>query len=252
MVKNILIGITLLFTFVSADGQSQPLAHIIPISWTAETRLFSQDSNWEYFLAEDNEYIYLGLLIPPGKESQQMLMTGLTVWFGKKEAHKQAVGVRFPLGFPKEEVPNTAQELKTTFFNWKEKKEAISKSFSQLELINRNGKMDTILGPTSTVGGVMSNCLFEGGFWVYELAVPKKAFPQNIKDLKKHNVVIMTGALKRPRDLQGTDAVGFANSQLYRMGSNGKKERERISDYYYYSDFTSEVKRKIKKANLNF
>lgn len=230
---------------------AQPLAHIIPLSWTAETRLFSKSSKWEYFLGEDDEYIYLGMLIPPGKEAKQMLMTGMTVWVGKKAEHKRALGVRFPLGFPKEERPKTAQELKTTLFNWKEKEEGLEASFSQLELINKSGKMDTLLGSSTSPGGARGNLVFEKGYWVYELIVPKKAFDQKVKKLKKYNLVVMTGALSRPRDLQGTDAVGFANSYLYRMGSGGKKERERINDIFYYSDFTEEAKHKIKKADLD-
>lgn len=238
-------------TFFSNCMKAQPLAHVIPLSWTAETMLFSKSSKWEYFLGEDNDFIYLGMLIPPGKEAQQMLMTGMTVWIGKKEAHKNAIGVRFPLGFPDDERPETAQELKTMLFNWHEKEETVSASFTNMELINKSGKMDTLLGPASTVGGVGCHMVFEEGYWIYELILPKSIISEQTKEMKKQNVIVMTGALSRPRDLQGTDAVGFANSQLYRMGSGGKRQRERISDVFYFSDFTEEVKNKIKKVNLN-
>ncbi len=234
------------FTFLKA----QPLAQKIPFPWTLETTSFKK-SDWEHFLGEDRDYIYLGLLIPRGKESQQVLMTGLTLWLGKKAEHKKSMGFRFPLGLPTSEIPHTTQKLQSVLFNWDEKADRIVKTFQQMEIINSNGKGDTLIGPANRIGGYRTTFTKVGDYWVYELIIPKEGLPDYLENNQKIKLNLRSGALGRPKDLRGTDAVGFVNSRLYRMGSGGKKERDRLNNLFYYSDYTQEVKLKLKKIELD-
>ncbi|MEO0899915.1 MAG: hypothetical protein AAFY71_26110 [Bacteroidota bacterium] len=250
MKKVFVILIVGVFAVVS-NLYAQPLARKIPMSWTQETIRWKK-SDWEYFLGEDKDYVYVGLLLPESRELKQVLITGLTVWLGKKEGHKKSLGVRFPLGLPIDERPSTPQELRSILFDWTAREEAILKSFTSMEVINVNGNMDTLLGPADRVGGFRSSLVYEADYWILELIIPKNLVPKDVKELKKKGVFLESGTLSRPRNLRGTDAVGISNSSIYGPNYTTKSDKERLDTFFYYGDFTVPIRQKIKGVGFDF
>lgn len=72
--------------------------------WSDST-LFAQKDDLSYAVKNDDQYLYLFVMSATPNLGRQMVFRGMTVWFDPNGGSKKTLGVRFPLGMGRGEMP---------------------------------------------------------------------------------------------------------------------------------------------------
>jgi hypothetical protein len=127
-----------------------------------------RDKNATVGLSNDGNFLYLCLFSSQESTLRQAMMTGFTVWFDAEGGKQKRLGIRFPVGMQREDIP--MRDMTT-----------IQDTAVQKKLIDASLKEVEIIGPAKKEVATAANFLDQGievdvgqiqGKFAYELKIP--------------------------------------------------------------------------------
>lgn len=153
-------------------------------------------------LLNDESYVYIRLVSRNSDINRQVMMSGLTIWFGPEGGKKKEIGIRYPLGPEKMAMPMMERDRME---DQEERKEMFKRTMNEMEILSRDEKYRVALTGADTLGiGVKAG--FSQGMIVYELKVSLN------KDVDHpYGIGINTTALTTGKSVESIN-IGFETS----------------------------------------
>ncbi len=207
-------------------------------------------TGWHYFIGQDHQFIYLGILIPNRKDQDLIGMTGLTLWWGGRPEQKKSKGIAYPLGLPIEQQPNDPRYLDAILFDgainlWEQIQLDTQRLYVQGKKPIDNPGFWQAKGLQAALGRTVK------GEWVYEAQVPLSLLEQPQKAGKAYQIHLITGALGRPTNLRGSDAIGISGGSASNPRQiSDKSSRSRQTIFDRYATYTSPTRLRLTGLKL--
>jgi hypothetical protein len=127
-----------------------------------------RDKNATVGLSNDENFLYLCLFSSQESTLRQAMMTGFTVWFDAEGGKQKRLGIRFPVGMHREDMPRRDM---TTIQDTAVQKKLIDASLKEVEIIGP-AKGEVARAANFLDQGIEVDVSQIGGRFVYELKIP--------------------------------------------------------------------------------
>src|SRR5690606_41035169 len=165
------IGLTILLTMVVGCGGAAPLLSSEP---AADIEIDGSDRDWYMTLrpvekqnlslgvANDEEFLYVGVMTNDAALIHQFTTRGLVLWVDPTGGKEQAIGLQFPLGrIDSDPLPRSPEA----------REELFAASLMEMELVRDAGD-ERVRIPTNSIPGVAMSASLRNGTFFYEARLP--------------------------------------------------------------------------------
>jgi hypothetical protein len=244
MVKNLFVGVFFLFT-LSAFAQIENARVAVPPvidgnveDWDSLAWLEDSDHKFKYNVAFDDNNLYVRVKIKDELTQRKMASFGFTVWMEASGKKKTKLGMRYPTGVEATERMEALQksgelDKERSAPKREELRKELKKSMiSDIEVLELIGLADKPLSTSRT--GITNGVQVVLGMdaeesYVYEAAIPFKAFRLNKSQIPLLSVGFETGKYVMPKDKDannnaaggGMPGGGFGGSGMGYGGYGG-------------------------------
>ncbi len=202
---------------IEADG--------VDTEWEAGQQLYDADNRVHYAFQHDDEFLYILVRTDSRPTIFKILKGGLEIWANPDGKKKRVNGLHYPIGMPMriqdrrpEDFPGAENPADGEF----KMPEVDTRSIRLTHLYGDEG--DPILSELDQLNFPLKVKFVqsEDGYWVYEMAVPKAAFPTPKKDKGIWRIGITTPSMMQ-RGPGGTGNImgGSGMGGMNGMGMGG-------------------------------
>jgi hypothetical protein len=170
--KKIIPFLIALFLFSCAPKNIQQLSwKNVNETSTKIPKYYNSESKIAYEVSNDNNHLYLKMLIGDKATKKQIMISGMSVWIDTTKKYSENFGLFYPL---KGKKPPTMDKEKSGQLQPKKEKRGLLKS--QFKSINLNGYKDGLHSMDTEKDLTLHLDIDENGYLIYNAKIPLRCF----------------------------------------------------------------------------
>ena len=182
----LIIGLGACASFKTYKLDSRPLAQPITVDGKSDdwrgNLYYSNDGQFSLGVLNDQNDLYVCLVVMDRYKRAQILRRGLTAWFDPQGGDKKQFGIKFPLGLMPEGPPDKPQERPPAMPSIDEEDDLIKEDIppeglTELEFITP-GAAKSVRLKVEAAQGLALKASAASGLFIYELKIPLAKTPQ--------------------------------------------------------------------------